>query len=177
MRKTLLFLLPIALIGIAAIYYKSKPKEEALMSLSSSSFGENQAIPRQHSCEGEDLPIPLAFKNIPKKSESLALIMEDPDAPNGTVIHWVAWNIDPKTHELANTEAINNISQGTNSAQKVGYKGPCPPYGQHRYYIRLYALDNKLDLPATTTKDELLNAMKGHILSEAELMGTYKKEL
>ena len=93
MRKTLLFLLPLALIAVAAIYYKGKPVKE-VFTVSSPSFGPSQPIPRQHSCEGSDTPIPLSWTHAPPKTQSLALIMEDPDAPHGTVIHWVAWNID-----------------------------------------------------------------------------------
>jgi Raf kinase inhibitor-like YbhB/YbcL family protein len=170
MRKASLIVLPIALIVLAALYYKGKPMSPALV-LFSSSFSQNQPIPSIHTCEGEDKPILLSWKNIPDKTLSLALIMEDPDTAQGTFVHWVAWNIDPNTKELA----LDNITQGTNSAGQVGYKGPCPPSGQHRYYFRLYALDKKLDLPNTTTKEELLNSMKGHIKAQAELMGTYKK--
>jgi len=170
MRKPLLIILPISLIIMAAIFYKGKPMPKT-MTLSSSSFAPNQPIPQKHTCEGEGLPVQLSWKNVPAKTVSLALIMEDPDASSGNFVHWVAWNIDPRA------PALDTISEGTNSGRKIGYMGPCPPSGQHRYFFRLYALDSTLNLSETTTKEELLNAMKGHILGEAELMGTYEKGL
>jgi Raf kinase inhibitor-like YbhB/YbcL family protein len=146
------------------------------MTISSASFENQNPIPSQHTCEGSNQSPPLAWKNLPPNTKSLALIMEDPDAPQGTFVHWVMWNIDPRDNELPAHLSPDIYNQGVNSDQGKGYMGPCPPSGQHRYYFYLYALDEKFPLPADTTKTELLESMKGHILGEAKLMGTYQKK-
>ena len=115
---------------------------------------------------------PLLFRNIPPGTKSIALIVEDPDAPNGVFDHWVCWNISPnEAIAEGNTPGIN----GTNSFGKSGYGGPCPPSGEHRYYFKVFALDTELDLVAGARKKEVLEAMKGHELGRAELMGRYQK--
>lgn len=149
----------------------------SIMQITSQSFIHESMIPVEFTCEGLGQSPKLSFKNVPDKTRSLALIMDDPDAPNGFV-HWLVWNIDIKTGDLpknASASMGSQLVQGTNSAGNVGYKGPCPPSGTHRYYFKLYALDTELKLPPSTTKDNLLKAMDGHIIGEAQLMGKYKK--
>lgn len=135
-------------------------------------FSHNGHIPPLYTCEGEDINPPLEVSNIPEQTKTLALIMEDPDAPNGTFDHWLVWDIAPNE---AIAERSNLGISGTNSFGKTGYGGPCPPSGTHRYFFRFYALDTKLNLPAGSDKRTLQQAMEGHVLAEGALMGNYKK--
>jgi hypothetical protein len=150
------------------------------MELKSPAFEVGDPISVKYACEGPDVSPPLRWSDNPAGTKSLALIAEDPDAPNGTWVHWVLWNIPATAQSL--DEAVpkrdsleNGIKQGTTDFKQVGYGGPCPPSGIHRYFFRLYALDTILDLPSSTTKKELEKAMQGHILQKAQLMGTYRK--
>ncbi|MBN1688367.1 MAG: YbhB/YbcL family Raf kinase inhibitor-like protein [Candidatus Omnitrophica bacterium] len=150
------------------------------MKITSTAFQDGEMIPVQYTCDGEDVSPPLEWQDIPYGTESLALISDDPDAPMGTWVHWVIYNIPasvanlpkgmPRTGKLMNGER-----QGTTDFGRVGYGGPCPPGGTHRYYFKLYALDRGLDLKPGITKEELLKAMDGHILAEAQLMGRYER--
>jgi Raf kinase inhibitor-like YbhB/YbcL family protein len=142
------------------------------LELRSTVFSHNGHIPPLYTCEGKDINPPLEVHNIPQGAQSLALIVEDPDAPNGVFDHWLVWNILPQ-RDIA--ERSNPGINGTNSFGKTGYGGPCPPSGSHRYFFRVYALDIELDLLAGANKKELQKAMEGHILAEGELMGLYKK--
>ncbi len=149
------------------------------MQISSSSFANGAFIPKLHTCEGAEQSPPLGFKNIPPNAKSLALIVDDPDAKPQTFVHWVAWNIDPATKELKGhlgSDAPETLlMQGHNGTGHNGYKGPCPPSGVHEYFFKLYALDVRLNLPKTATKQDLLTAMQGHVIGQAELMGKYEK--
>jgi Raf kinase inhibitor-like YbhB/YbcL family protein len=154
----------------------------ALM-ISSSAFQPGATIPSRHSCEGDNISPPLAFGGVPEGAKSLALILDDPDvpdpkAPKRVFVHWVLYNLPPETSELAVDADTSGLpagtSRGTNDAKKVGYSGPCPPIGRHRYFFKLYALDTRLDV-AQATKAALEAAMKGHVLAQAELIGTYQK--
>jgi Raf kinase inhibitor-like YbhB/YbcL family protein len=136
-------------------------------------FSQNGHIPPVYTCEGEDINPPLEISNIPAGTKTLAIIMEDPDAPMGTFDHWLVWNIPPNA---AIAERSNPGISGTNSFGKTGYGGPCPPSGVHRYYFRVYALDAELNLLAGADKRTLQQAMEGHILSQGELMGQYQKK-
>lgn len=143
------------------------------MEVSSQAFENGQKIPSRHSCQGENYSPSLHIESIPKGTVTLAIIVEDPDAPGGTFDHWVAWNITP-AEDLE--EGLKVSEQGVNGFGSVGYKGPCPPPGHaHRYFFRIYALDTKLNLPSKSPKGDLKKAMKGHILAEAEVMGTYQR--
>src|SRR4030095_10170279 len=135
-------------------------------------FSHNGHIPPLYTCEGKNINPPLIVENIPDGTKTLALIVEDPDAPKGVFDHWVCWNISPNE---AITENSNPGIAGTNSFGKTGYGGPCPPSGVHRYFFKVFALDANLDLLAGSGKKELLDAMKGHVLANAELMGVYQK--
>jgi Raf kinase inhibitor-like YbhB/YbcL family protein len=135
-------------------------------------FSHNGHIPPKYTCEGENINPPLEISNIPEEAKTLALIMEDPDAPNGTFDHWIVWNIPP--NEAIAEQSIPGIS-GTNSFGKTGYGGPCPPSGSHRYFFKVFALDTELDLLAGADKNAFLDAMEGHIMAQGELMGLYKK--
>jgi Raf kinase inhibitor-like YbhB/YbcL family protein len=148
------------------------------MKLTSAAFQDGGLIPQKHTCDGEDVSPPLTWSDLPNETRSLALIADDPDAPRGTWVHWVLYDLPPDARELPEavppTESLpNGAKQGRNDFGKIGYGGPCPPGGMHRYFFKLYALDRKLGLPAGKTKQELLDAMRGHVLAEAQLMGRY----
>lgn len=142
------------------------------MRVTSPWFDHEQMIPVKFTCEGEDVNPPLDIDGIPDKARSLALVVEDPDAPAGTWLHWSVWNI-PITQHLKEDE-IPGV-QGKNDFGRNDYGGPCPPSGTHRYYFKLYALDDLISLRAGASIRSLRAAMEGHILAYGELMGTYKK--
>ncbi len=151
------------------------------LALTSTAFSHGQSIPSVYTCEGKDISPPLAWSEPPSGTKSFALISDDPDAPMGTWVHWVAYNIPPKTRQLSEafpTAAAlkDGTLQGTTDFGRTGYGGPCPPSGTHRYFFKLYALGTILDLQPGATKTQLEAAMQGHILAQAELMGTYKKK-
>lgn len=150
------------------------------MEITSPAFEQNQPIPAIHSRKGGDISPPLQLSNVPAGTKSLALIVDDPDAPGKTFVHWLIWNIPPDTKELP--EGINKKSsislgvEGINHYENLGYAGPCPPHGnRHRYYFKLYALNTTLSLPPGSSKLHLEEAMKDHILQKAELMGTFQQ--
>ncbi len=145
------------------------------MKISSSAFQDNTLIPAKYTCDGQNFNPPLTFDNVPAGSKSLALIMDDPDAPNGTWVHWVVWNIDPKTVEIKEHSVPAGAHQGINDFKRNDYGGPCPPSGTHRYFFKLYALDTMLPLSQRTTKADLENAMHGHIVEKAETIGLYRR--
>lgn len=141
--------------------------------VSSSAFTSNGSIPEKYTCDGQNINPSLEFEGIPEKAESLVLIVDDPDAPTKTFTHWIVWNIEPvaKIEE----DSIPGV-EGLNDFKEIGYGGPCPPSGTHRYFFRVYALDKNLDLKAGAGKKELENEMIGHIIAEGELMGKYRKK-
>ncbi len=151
-----------------------------VIKVTSSAFEEGGMIPRKYTCDGADVSPPLGWTGVPEEAKTLALISDDPDAPMGTWVHWVLFNLPARIQEIheaipAEKELTNGARQGRNDFRKIGYGGPCPPGGTHRYYFKLYALDTVLNLPAGATKAELLKAMEGHILEEGQLMGRYKR--
>jgi Raf kinase inhibitor-like YbhB/YbcL family protein len=149
--------------------------------LKSPQFTEGSDIPRHLTCDGEDVSPELRWDGTPANTKSFSLVTEDPDAPVGTFIHWVIYNLPENTKELSENlpkqkELPNGARQGRNGFGNFGYGGPCPPRGPaHRYFFRLYALDRKLDLAPGASRGELDKAMKGHVLAQAELMGRYKR--
>jgi Raf kinase inhibitor-like YbhB/YbcL family protein len=147
----------------------------AEFSLESSAFVHAQPIPSRHTCDGEDLSPPLRWANVPDGTRSLALLVDDPDAPSGVFTHWVAWGLDPDAGGLGEGEAAP--AEGRNDFGTGGFRGPCPPpgHGRHRYVFRLYALDRGLDLGSGSGKAELEQAIEGHVLTTAELVGTYER--
>ena len=152
----------------------------ANMEIKSSAFSEGGMIPYQYTCDGKDISPPLAWQGVPDGAHSLALICDDPDAPVGTWVHWVYYDIPAdKTGLSENVNTRENPpdggTQGRNNFRKTGYGGPCPPGGTHRYFFKLYALDTILNLPPGATKKELLQKMEGHVISKAQLMGKYKR--
>jgi len=135
-------------------------------------FEEGGDIPKKYTCQGKNINPYMEIMDVPAKTKSLALIMEDPDATIGTFTHWVAWGFDPETGIEENDSL--GIS-GRNSSGRIGYVGPCPPSGKHRYFFRIYALDRELDLDEGASRKELEDEMDGHVLDEGVLMGRYAK--
>lgn len=150
------------------------------LQVSSPAFAEGAGIPSDHTCEGADLSPPLVWSGVPSNAKSLALIADDPDAPAGDWVHWVLYDLPPHLTQLpigiTPSEKLSfGGSQGHTDFGWSGYGGPCPPRGTHRYFFKLYALDTVLGLKPGATKEELLEAMQGHILAEGQLMGKYRR--
>jgi len=143
------------------------------MKLSSPDFQPNQMMPSQFTCQGQDINPVLDIADIPDGTKSLVLIMDDPDAPMGTWVHWVVYDMVPQP-QIKQGEVPG--VQGINSFRRLDYGGPCPPSGTHRYFFKLYALDRMLGLPEGVTKKDVIQAMEGHILDQADLVGLYKKK-
>lgn len=143
------------------------------MKLSSTAFKEGANIPRKYTCDGENVSPPLAWEGAPLQAKSTALIMDDPDAPSGNFVHWVVFDIPPAFSELR--EGVQGVgAPGSNSYRKIVYNGPCPPPGPaHRYFFKVYALDQLLKLRPGATKADVERAMQGHILEQAQLVGKY----
>jgi Raf kinase inhibitor-like YbhB/YbcL family protein len=151
------------------------------MQITSSAFKDGGEIPAKYTCEGKDLSPPLMFSDVPEDAKSLVLIVDDPDAPDPaapklTWVHWVLLDIPPDTAGLP--ESVSTLPSGTkegmNDWKRTGYGGPCPPIGRHRYFFKLYALDSTLEL-TSPTKAAVLSAIEGHVLAEAQMIGTYQK--
>ncbi|TVQ38609.1 MAG: YbhB/YbcL family Raf kinase inhibitor-like protein [Spirochaetaceae bacterium] len=150
------------------------------MELKSSAVQKGQAMPRRYTCDDADISPPLAWSGVPPGTRALALICDDPDAPVGTWVHWVYYDIPASTLELVQGVAPDEKPtpggcQGRNDFGRLGYGGPCPPSGQHRYYFRLYALDSELGLNPGASRQQVESAMAGHVLDEAQLMVTYAR--
>jgi len=148
--------------------------------ITSSAFKNDGLIPSKYTCDGEDISPPLQWE-APQGAKSIALICDDPDAPMGTFVHWVLFNLPADVKELAEKVPVsrtlpNGAAHGITDFGRIGYGGPCPPSGTHRYFFKIYALDTKLDLPAGAHKSQLLKAMEGHILAQGQLVGKYKRQ-
>lgn len=166
--------------------YEERSKVMAL-TITSSAFKHGEKIPKKYSCDGESISPPLTWAGIPDSAKSLVLISDDPDAPMGTWVHWVVYDIPatitgfpeniPQVKNLADIKGKELAGkQGKNSGGKIGYYPPCPPSGTHRYFFKLYALDTMLEMKHGATKSDVLEAMEGHVLAEAELMGLYSRK-
>jgi len=162
-----------AAIGLVAIV--SFAAGGAKMKITSSAFQEGGNIPSKFTCDGGDTSPPLQIAELPSGVKSLALVVDDPDAPGGLFTHWIVWNIPPQTNAIAEGSAPKGV-HGTNDFGKSGYGGPCPPSGTHRYYFKIFALDRELDLPPGTKRSQLDAALKGHVVAQGELMGRYSRK-
>jgi len=143
--------------------------------ITSSVFKHNSKIPSKYTCDDKNINPPLEFSDIPKETKSLVLIVDDPDAPSKTWVHWIAYNIDPSTTKIEENSVPREALQGTTDFGKPGYGGPCPPSGTHRYFFKLYALDTILDAPNGLTKQQVLEKVKDYVIEEAELVGLYSR--
>lgn len=149
------------------------------LTLSSSAFKDGEKIPKQYSCNGSNISPPLEWKNIPPEAKSFVLIMDDPDAPAGTWVHWILVNIPPGVKSLSENLTIppEGAAFARNSWNRNDYSGPCPPSGTHRYYFTLYALDQLLPFNKRMNKAEIEKIIKGHVIESAELMGKFSSEI
>ena len=180
MKETLALVL---VCGVLAACASDASKEGPAMTieLTSPAFAGGQPIPKKHTCEGSDVSPPLQWASVPEGVKSFALVCDDPDAPMGTWVHWVLYDIPAGARELGENvpkkPALDNgARQGANDSRRPGYGGPCPPPGNpHRYFFTLYALDAMLSLEEGATKKDVDKAMRGHILAQGQLMGTYKR--
>ncbi len=145
------------------------------MKITSSAFENNSKIPSKYTCEDKNINPPLEFSDTPKETKSLVLVVDDPDAPSKTWVHWVVYNIDPSTARINESSVPQEALQGTTDFGKPGYEGPCPPSGTHRYFFKLYALDTILEAPDGLTKQQVLEKVRDHVIEEAELVGLYSR--
>lgn len=175
----------ILLAGVGYFLFTQRPEEPIVaapeqqtslmssFSISSPAFTMNQNIPARFTCDGEDISPELIFEGVPEGTKSLALVVDDPDAPRGVWTHWTAWNIPPATSGVKENAVPG--TEGLNSSGGIGYEGPCPPDREHRYVFTLYALDSLLSLPQGSTKEELLLALTPHIIEKTQLIGRYNR--
>lgn len=201
-RKILIIRTVIILFLVTFVLAACSKKEETIISneggegmkISSQAFRNNEMIPSMYTCDGENINPPLTISDLPKEAQSLVLIMDDPDAPRGTWVHWLVWNIGRLEGDRGSIEIEENVGpanrvmtgrsnslkvrgavEGITSFGKSGYGGPCPPSGRHRYFFKTYALDTTLNLPESADKTRLEKAMQGHILAKTELIGLYER--
>jgi Raf kinase inhibitor-like YbhB/YbcL family protein len=170
--------------GHEMTYFQPIEEDSMPLTLTSSAFSEGGPIPTRHTCAGEDLSPRLQWDGVPSGTRSLVLIVDDPDAPDPkapkmTWVHWLLYNLPPETSQLPEGVAPGDLppdtGEGVNDWKRTGYGGPCPPIGRHRYFHKLYALDSRLEELKRPTKAQVVEAMAGHIIEEAALMGTYEK--
>jgi len=180
-----IFLVIILIAGGVYLFIILRPKKETSlepkikggnMKISSPAFENNGTIPAKYTCDGENISPPLQFEGISENAQSLTLIMDDPDAPAGTWVHWTAWNIDPKTQGFNEGSAPQGTVEGVTSFGSSGYGGPCPPSGTHRYFFKIYALNKKIDLSPQADKSKLEEVMNDHVLAKGELIGLYGRK-
>lgn len=155
-----------------------EPKIPQIMKITSPVFQNNSYLLAKYTCDGENINPPLQIKEVPTGTQSLILIVDDPDAPGGTFLHWLVWNINPNTSVIVIEENSLPLGakQGRNDFGKNNYSGPCPPFGTHRYFFKIYALDKKLDLPEGANLNQIRQAIQDHLLDEAQLVGLYKRK-
>jgi hypothetical protein len=148
------------------------------MEIKSRSFNNEDRIPTRYTCDGEDINPPLDITDIPEEAETIALIMDDPDAPTGTWVHWLIWNIPVINQGFSIDEGVEpaDAVYGTNDFDKLEYGGPCPPFGTHRYFFKVYALDRELDLEEGSTKEDLMIEIEKYMIDWAQLVGKYSKK-
>lgn len=169
-------LLPMLTMLAVSPLFAKEVRKMTEMKLTSPAFTHTKAIPAKFSCDGDDINPPLAIEGVPREAKSLALVMDDPDAPAGVWVHWLFWNINPATKQIGQGSVPPEAQQGVNSWERRNYGGPCPPSGTHRYVFRLYALKEQLNLPASATRKDLDRAMQGKIVAQTELLGLYSRK-
>ncbi len=174
MRRLSIFLLSLGVLVLSASYASSQEKKIGELKITSPVV--DRDIPRKYTCDGKNVNPPLEIKNVPPGSKSLALIVDDLDAPRKTFVHWILWNIDPEVKEIKENSVPKGAVQGKNDFKKNSYGGPCPPSRTHRYVFKVFALDVRLDLASSSTVIDLQNAVKGHVIAEAQMIGLYSRK-
>ena len=167
----------VALLACCSCANRAGGGGQPAITVTSPAFQEGGAIPKKYTQDGENVSPPLAWSGVPAEAKALALIVRDPDAPGSDFVHWIVYNLPPTTTELPEAAPVLPApgAEGTNDAGKLGYVGPAPPSGTHRYYFTVYALDGQLDLQTGADKRQVRDEMSGHILAEGALMGTYRR--
>jgi len=173
MKKLSVFLLFFVLLGFSS-YASSQERKTGELRVTSPVIGKE--IPRKYACDGENINPPLEIRNVPPQAKSLALILDDLDAPRGSFVHWILWNIDPRIGELQENSIPTGAVQGTNDFKKQSYGGPCPPSRAHRYVFRVFALDTRLLLGSDSAKVDLQKAFQGHVIAEGQMIFRYKRK-
>lgn len=176
--KTILAVIILCLLGLAAVAYFRRPVPSvryAPLYVSTAAFADHGAIPKLYTCDGQNVNPPLTWSGVPASAKSIVLIVDDPDAPLGTYTHWVVFNIQPTVRNIEEGTAPG--MEGKTSFGKIGYGGPCPPTGTHRYFFKVYALDSELKLPTGSSRKEVEEAMITHVVAFGETVGTYAKSL
>jgi len=172
--SAIIIIISIILLSMLFLSFNKKTVEK--MNLTSPVFENNGNIPSKYSCDGKNVSPPLSISKVPENAKSLVLIVDDPDAPSKTWVHWILWNIPKDTGIIEENKIPNGAVQGVNDFGKNNYDGPCPPSGIHRYFFKLYALDSVLELSKNSGKQDTEEAMKKHIIAEAKLIGKYSRE-
>jgi Raf kinase inhibitor-like YbhB/YbcL family protein len=173
MKNPVIVLLCVFALG--AVSAAGAQEGKAGLTVATRAFKDGGQIPSKYGCDGENVNPPLAVGNVPATARSLVLVFDDIDAPGGSYVHWVVWNIDPATKEIREGTAPEGAVQGTNGFKKAAYGGPCPPTRPHKYVFRVYALDSRLTLEPGAGKAEVEKAMEGRILARGQLTGQYKR--
>ncbi len=174
MKRLSIFLLSLVFLGISVSYTSSQEQKIGELKITSPVF--DRDIPRRYACDGKNISPPFEIKNVPPEAKSLALVVDDLDAPRGTFVHWIIWNIDPAIREIKENSVPKGAVQGINDFKKHSYGGPCPPSRTHRYVFKVFALDVRLDLGPNSAAVDLQNAMKGHVISKAQMIGLYGRK-
>jgi len=181
MRKMKVLILIVAVLGFVATIKSIKGGEAMAFEIRSTAFSNGKAIPKQYTCEGADVSVPLDWTDPPPGTKGFVLIADDPDAPGGTWVHWVLYDLPVESRQLSEGIPEQKIlpdgaKQGMTDFKRIGYGGPCPPPGKpHRYFFKLYAIDKKIGLSPGATKQQVLDAIQDHTLGQTQLMGTYKR--
>lgn len=181
MKKIAVMVLIVVLVAVLSFRLLPRPHHNPIlktlgtMELKSLAFENNENIPAKYTCDGDNINPDLEIRDVPAEAKSLTLIVDDPDAPSGTFVHWVLFNIDPTTKFIDEDSVPDHAIEGETSFAKPGYGGPCPPLGTHHYHFKLYALDTMLELGPEANKLEVEKTMEDHIIAQTELVGLYSK--
>ena len=175
MRRPIIFIILFLSIFLISSSMSQEATQKGGFKISTSAFENNGHISPKYTCDGENVNPPLQFENVPVKAKSLALVFDDIDAPRGTYVHWILWNIHPNTKEIKENFVPEGAVQGMNGFKKQNYGGPCPPRRAHRYVFKIYALDIFLNLDPRSAKTDLEKAIEGHVIALTQLMGVYKR--
>ncbi len=184
MKKFVFIVILLLIVAIGAVFLVRERQgvtpgiinvDTTSMKIESPVFENSRKVPAKYTCDDKNINPPLVISGVPETAKSLALIVDDPDAPAGTWVHWTIWNMDPALTEIAEDSIPEGI-EGVTNFEKPGYGGPCPHSGTHRYFFKLYALDTILSIPETSNKEVLEKAMEGHTLASAELVGLYSRK-
>jgi hypothetical protein len=175
MKRPIIYVLLLLSVFLVSYAKSQETSKAGGLKISSSVFENNGHIPQKYTCDGANVNPPLKIENVPAKTKSLALVFDDMGAPRGSYVHWILWNIDPEVKEIKEDSVPEGVVQGTNDFKKRNYGGPCPPGRAHKYVFKTYALDTRLNLDANSVKTDLEKTMKGHIISQTQLIGVYKR--